>query len=111
MLGPEIERMAAAVTASDGKPRFVWTDTRADPATYALVLMKTVAERLRWRAQYDAAKEHAGAVHTGLDIFVLITVSGRRPLLGASMRIAGWQVPRSRWVGASGPIRRGRGCP
>ena len=64
MLGPEIERMAATVTASDGKPRFVWTDTRPDPATYARVLMETVAERLRWRAQYDAAKEHAAAVHT-----------------------------------------------
>ena len=30
MLGPELERMAATVTASDGKPRFVWTDTRPD---------------------------------------------------------------------------------
>ena len=65
MLGPEFERMAATVTASDGKPRFVWTDTRPDPATYALVLMETVAERLRWRAQYETAKEKAGTVHTG----------------------------------------------
>ena len=57
MLAPEIERMAATVMASDGKPRFVWTDTRPDPITYARVIMHAVAERLRWKAQYAAAKE------------------------------------------------------
>ena len=31
MLAPEIERMAATVLATDGKPRFMWTDTRPDP--------------------------------------------------------------------------------
>ena len=62
MLAPEIERMAATVMAADGKPRFVWTDTRPDPITYARVIMHAVAERLRWRAQYRAAKEQTAAV-------------------------------------------------
>ena len=62
MLSPEIERMAATVLASDGKPRYVWTDTRPDPITYARVLLGTVAERLAWRAQYGAAKLQNAAV-------------------------------------------------
>ena len=62
MVAPEIERMAATVTRADGKPRFVWTDTRPDPITYARVILAAVAERQRWRAQYDAAKEAAAAV-------------------------------------------------
>ena len=62
MLSQEIERMAATVLASDGKPRYVWTDTRPDPITYARVLLGTVAERLAWRAQYDAAKLQNAAV-------------------------------------------------
>ncbi len=59
MLAPEIERMAATILAKDGRPRFVWTDTQPDPITYARVLMKTIAERMRWRAQYAAAKDRA----------------------------------------------------
>ena len=71
MLAPEIERMAATVTMPDGSPRFVWTDTNPDPITYAQVIMAAVAERLRWKAQYEAAKEHVaqqdGAVDGAVD--------------------------------------------
>ena len=52
--------MAATVMAADGKPRFVWTDTRPDPITYARLIMHAVAERLRCKAQYAAAKEKTG---------------------------------------------------
>ena len=62
MLAPEIERMAATVLAKDGKPRFVWTDTKPDPVTYVRVIMAAVAEQQRWRAQYQAAKDAAGLV-------------------------------------------------
>ena len=62
MLAPEIERMAATVLAKDGKPRFVWTDTRPDAATYIRVILAAVAEQQRWRAQYQAAKEAAAPV-------------------------------------------------
>lgn len=62
MLPPEIERMAATVLAKDGRPRFVWTDTKPDPNTYVTVIMTAVAEQQRWRAQYQAAKEAAGLV-------------------------------------------------
>lgn len=34
----------------------MWTDTRPDPATYARVILASIAERQRWRAQYEAAK-------------------------------------------------------
>ncbi len=54
--------MAATVLAKDGKPRFVWTDTRPDAATYIRLVLAAVAEQQRWRAQYQAAKEAAAPV-------------------------------------------------
>ena len=41
----------------DGLPRFVWTDENPDPTTYTLMLLRAVAERQKWRAQYQAAKD------------------------------------------------------
>src|SRR5215210_3730744 len=61
MLTPDVERMAADVLSPDGLPRFVWTEDKPDPTTYTLMLLRAVAERQRWRAQYDQAKA-AGAV-------------------------------------------------
>jgi hypothetical protein len=64
MAAPDLERMAADVLSSDGLPRYIWTDERPDHTTYTLMLLKAVAERQRWRAQYDRAKTAAanGAV-------------------------------------------------
>lgn len=56
IVAPEVERMAATVTLPDGSPRYVWTDSRPDPAIYARVILASIAERQRWRAQYEAAK-------------------------------------------------------
>lgn len=67
ILAPEIERMAADITSADGHPRFVWTDTQPDPHTYAAVLLASIAERHRWRAQYDAAKTAAAAARASVD--------------------------------------------
>ena len=44
-----------------GKPRFVWTDTRPDRHTYIRVVLASIAERQRWRAQYQAAQEPPSA--------------------------------------------------
>ncbi|HET9872270.1 MAG TPA: replication initiator [Propionibacteriaceae bacterium] len=60
IVAPEIERLAATVTLPDGRPRFVWTDTRPDSSTYATAILQAVVERLQWREQYDQAKRHAG---------------------------------------------------
>jgi hypothetical protein len=62
IVAPEIERMAASVTLPDGSPRFVWTDTRPDPRTYARCILHSIAERLRWRQQYEQAKAAARPV-------------------------------------------------
>jgi hypothetical protein len=43
-------------SAHTGLPRYVWTDERPDPTTYTLMLLRAVAERQRWRTQYDQAK-------------------------------------------------------
>jgi hypothetical protein len=56
IVAPEIERLAADVLSTDGKPRFVWTDTQPDPQLYARIILTSIAERQRWKAQYEAAK-------------------------------------------------------
>jgi len=56
IVAPEIERMSADVLASDGKSRFVWTDTKPDPQVYARIILESIYEHQRWKAQYDAAK-------------------------------------------------------
>jgi hypothetical protein len=64
---PELDRMAASVTLPDGSPRFVWTDTRPDHETYVKAILQSVAERQRWRAQYEHAKTVAAAVAGAVD--------------------------------------------
>ncbi|HEY9294162.1 MAG TPA: replication initiator [Microlunatus sp.] len=56
ILAPEVERLAASVTLPDGRPRFEWTDAPVDPHSYAMVIMESVAERSRWREQYESAR-------------------------------------------------------
>ena len=51
--------MAASVTLPDGSPRFVWTDIRPDHDTYVRVVLNSIGERQRWRAQYEHAKTAA----------------------------------------------------
>jgi len=53
---PDVERMAATVTMPDGSPRFIWTDTQPDQATYARVILASILERQQWRTLYEAAK-------------------------------------------------------
>jgi hypothetical protein len=60
MLAPEAERMVAGVLSADGMPRFVWTDEQPDSTTYTATLLRAVAERQHWRAQYEQAKNVAG---------------------------------------------------
>ena len=67
MLTPDAERMAADVLSPDGLPRFVWTDDRPDPTTYTLMLLHAVAERQKWRAQYQTAKGTAGGSAEAVD--------------------------------------------
>jgi hypothetical protein len=62
IVAPEVERMAATATLPDGSPRYVWTETEPEPGSYVRVLLASVAERLRWRAQYEQAKADVGAV-------------------------------------------------
>jgi hypothetical protein len=64
---PEIERMAASVTLPDGSPRFVWTDSRPGRDSYVTVILQSITERLRWRAQYEAAKATAAAGTEAVD--------------------------------------------
>jgi hypothetical protein len=53
---PAANRMAAETLHDDGKPRFVWEDVPVTEHDYARVVMATVVEARRWRAQYDHAK-------------------------------------------------------
>jgi hypothetical protein len=57
IVAPEIERLAASVTLPDGRPRFVWSDSKVDHAGYVWTILQSVNERARWREQYEAAKQ------------------------------------------------------
>lgn len=57
IVAPETERMSAGVRTSDGRARFVWEPIERDAVSYAQVIMFAVAERRRWRAEYDKARE------------------------------------------------------
>ena len=67
ILAPEVERLAATVTLPDGRPRFVWTDTKTDPISYARVILESVMERARWRTQYETAKAVQSRSATQID--------------------------------------------
>jgi hypothetical protein len=56
---PETDRIAASVLADDGLPRFVWEALPVESADYLMVVMRSVVQALRWRAQYDDAKRAA----------------------------------------------------
>ncbi len=58
------ERMAADVMRPDGLPRFswrVWDPLDAAAPVYRQVMTRSIAEKLRWRSQYDAAKQRVSA--------------------------------------------------
>jgi hypothetical protein len=52
---PAADRMAAETLHDDGLPRFVWEDVPVSEHDYARVVMASVIEARRWRAQYDRA--------------------------------------------------------
>ena len=60
----DLDRMAATVTLADGSPRFAWTDVRPDHDTYVRIVLDSIAERQRWRTQYEHAKTLAAGVST-----------------------------------------------
>ena len=64
VVAPEVERMAADVVCTDGQPRFLWTELPVDPSTYTRVIMRSIEEQQRWRAQYDWAKQARGPVES-----------------------------------------------
>jgi hypothetical protein len=53
---PERDRWSAEVLTDDGRRRFVWEDMPTDDAGYVDVVMASVIEQQRWRAQYQSAK-------------------------------------------------------
>ncbi|WP_210414769.1 replication initiator [Microlunatus elymi] len=72
---PEVERLSADVTAPDGLPRYVWTDTRpGSPGEYRKIIFAAIQQRRAWQQQYDAAKaatdpveNHSASDHGGTD--------------------------------------------
>jgi len=56
---PEANRLSVEVLHGDGQPRFAWDDLPVTGADYTEVLLASVMERRRWRAEYDAAKQAA----------------------------------------------------
>jgi hypothetical protein len=64
---PAADRMAAETLHDDGQPRFVWADVQVSAYDYARVVMATVVETRRWRAQYHQAKAPASGAGPPVD--------------------------------------------
>jgi hypothetical protein len=61
---PDTNRCSAIATTDDGRPRFVWSPVSAeddDVPTYRRVMADSIAEAVRWRTQYEHAKQLARA--------------------------------------------------
>ena len=59
---PETGRLSADVQGPDGRPRYEWRifdPLESAAPIYRQVLSHALAERLRWRAEYEAAKARA----------------------------------------------------
>ncbi len=59
----EVDRMAASVTRDDGRPRYqwqVWNAEQASTPLYRQVMIRAIAQRVRWRREYERAKAQSG---------------------------------------------------
>lgn len=59
---PDIERLSATVTDATGRARFVWSTPARQELIYSEVILASVQERRRWRAEYDKAIARAPTV-------------------------------------------------
>jgi hypothetical protein len=65
---PDRDRCSATATGADGTPRFVWSRVEPgdqDALTYAHLIFASIAERHRWRQQYEQAKARTGPPQDG----------------------------------------------
>jgi hypothetical protein len=59
---PETSRMAADIRREDGIPRFnwkIWDPIDATVPVYRQVMTKSIAEKVRWKTEYELAKQRA----------------------------------------------------
>lgn len=59
----DAERLSAAAMRADGRPRYewkVWNPLEASVPVYRQVMTRAIAEKIRWRSEYEAAKVLAG---------------------------------------------------
>lgn len=57
----DTDRCSATILGDDGQPRYLWRPLDLeDVPTYTAVIAHTIAERNRWRTQYEDAKRRAG---------------------------------------------------
>jgi hypothetical protein len=59
----EADRLSATVMRADGQPRYewkIWNPLDATVPIYRQVMTRSIAERLRWKAEYEAAKATIG---------------------------------------------------
>lgn len=61
IVAPDTERIAADVLSNDGQPRYRWEPVERDELHYAQVIMLAVAERQRWRREYEQARSAVDA--------------------------------------------------
>ncbi|MGL5862873.1 MAG: replication initiator [Phycicoccus sp.] len=56
---PETDRLAADTLHTDGRPRYVWNDTRPEQRDYPAIIAASLRQVRDWRIQYEIAKTTA----------------------------------------------------
>ena len=59
---PDTDRYSATATTDDGQPRYLWSPVARDDddvPTYRRVMADSIAEKVRWRTEYERAKQLA----------------------------------------------------
>jgi len=57
---PDLDRCSATATTDDGTPRFLWSPVAPgddDAPTYRRVMADSITEKVRWRTEYERAKQ------------------------------------------------------
>lgn len=79
---PEARRAAADVLHDDGLPFFVWEDVPVAQLDYAAVIVASIAEHHRWKAEHERAKSLA-AQRAGPLLALVHDLSAIRPPLAS----------------------------
>ncbi len=103
----DAQRLAAETLGPDGRPRFawrVWNPLHESTPSYQQVMARAIAEKVRWRREYEAAKAAGGVgARAGPGLGGAGVTRPPRPSDRRQLRVAGVAVKGERSESRSDP--------